>query len=107
MNIAIIGYGKMGKEIEAIAKKRNHNISLIIDTENIELLNSENLKNIDVAIEFTNADSAPNNYKICFDNNIAVVSGTTAIPKNILKILKKLLKIIKKHFFGHLISVLE
>jgi len=83
MNIALIGYGKMGKEIESIAKERKHNISLIIDLDNTNDLNSENLKNIDVAIEFTNANSAPNNYKICFDDNIPVVSGTTAIPKNI------------------------
>lgn len=82
MNIAIIGYGKMGKEIEEIAKQRNHNVILTIDADNSSELNSVNLKNIDVAIEFTNASSAPDNYKTCFKNNIPVVSGTTAIPNN-------------------------
>ena len=99
MNIALIGYGKMGKEIESIAKERNHNVSLIIDVDNTNDLNSENLKNIDVAIEFTNASSAPNNYKICFDNNIPVVSGTTAIPKNIFTDIENQVKNNNKAFF--------
>ena len=99
MNIALIGYGKMGKEIESIAKERNHNISLIIDLNNSNDLNSANLNNIDVAIEFTNANSAPNNYKICFDNNIPVVSGTTAIPKNIFTEIEKQVKTNNKTFF--------
>ena len=99
MNIALIGYGKMGKEIESIAKERNHNVSLIIDVDNTNDLNSENLKNIDVAIEFTNASSAPNNYKICFDNNVPVVSGTTAIPKNIFTDIENQAKNNNKAFF--------
>ena len=99
MNIAIIGYGKMGKEIKTIAKQRNHNISLVIDINNPLDLNTNNLKNIDVAIEFTIAKSAPKNYKICFDNNIPVVSGTTAIPNNIFKDIENLVKENKKSFF--------
>ena len=99
MNIALIGYGKMGKEIESIAKERNHNISLIIDINNSSDLNSESLKNIDVAIEFTNANSAPNNYKICFNNNIPVVSGTTAIPNNVFSEIENQAKTNKKAFF--------
>jgi len=99
MNIALIGYGKMGKEIESIAKERNHNISLIIDVNNINDLNLKNLKNIDVAIEFTNANSAPNNYKICFENNIPVVSGTTAIPNKILTDIENQAKNNNKTFF--------
>jgi len=99
MNITLIGYGKMGKEIESIAKERKHNISLIIDIDNSSDLNSENLKNIDVAIEFTNANSAPNNYKICFDNNVPVVSGTTAIPANIFNKIETQVKSDNKAFF--------
>ncbi len=99
MNIALIGYGKMGKEIEIIAKERNHNISLIIDLDNTTDLNSKSLKNIDVAIEFTNANSAPNNYKICFDNNTPVVSGTTAIPNNTFADIETQVKNKNKSFF--------
>ncbi|MDP4186751.1 MAG: 4-hydroxy-tetrahydrodipicolinate reductase, partial [Bacteroidota bacterium] len=53
MEIALIGYGKMGKEIEAVCRERNHHVALIIDVNNPADLNAENLKNVDVAIEFT------------------------------------------------------
>jgi len=77
MKIALIGYGKMGKEIEKIALDRGHEIVLKIDVTNPEDLNIENLKKADVAIEFTIPDSATANYKLCFEAGIPVVSGTT------------------------------
>lgn len=77
MKIALIGYGKMGKEIEQIAINRGHQIGLIIDQNNQNDLSIENLKDIDVAIEFTNPDSAFANYQKCFEANVPVVSGTT------------------------------
>ncbi|MRT94058.1 4-hydroxy-tetrahydrodipicolinate reductase [Ancylomarina sp. 16SWW S1-10-2] len=77
MKIALIGYGKMGHEIERIALDRNHEIALIIDQNNQSDLTVENLKGIDVVIEFTNPDSAYNNYMICFEAGVPVVSGTT------------------------------
>ncbi|MGQ1911632.1 4-hydroxy-tetrahydrodipicolinate reductase [Marinifilum sp. RC60d5] len=77
MKIALIGYGKMGKEIEQIAISRGHKVELIIDQDNQNDLCPEHLKNIDVAIEFTNPNSAYNNYIECFKANIPVVSGTT------------------------------
>lgn len=67
----------MGKEIEKIALSRHHEILLIIDELNQEDLTSENLKKCDVAIEFTIPDSAVNNYLVCFEAGIPVVSGTT------------------------------
>jgi 4-hydroxy-tetrahydrodipicolinate reductase len=67
----------MGKEIEKIAVSRGHQIKLIIDINNPHDLTVENLKKCDVAIEFTIPDSAVNNYNICFDAGIPVVSGTT------------------------------
>lgn len=77
MKIALIGYGKMGKEIEKIAVSRGHEISLKIDIDNPEDLTIANLQKCDVAIEFTIPASAINNYNICFDAGIPVVSGTT------------------------------
>lgn len=77
MNIALIGYGRMGKEIEKIAIDRGHKIGLIIDIDNSNQLTPENLKDIDVAIEFTIPISAIGNYKTCFDAGVPVVSGTT------------------------------
>jgi len=77
MKIALIGYGKMGKEIEKIAISRGHEISLKIDIDNPEDLTIANLQKSDVAIEFTIPVSAIKNYNICFDAGIPVVSGTT------------------------------
>jgi len=77
MNLALIGYGKMGKEIEKIAISRGHQIALIIDINNPQDLTVENLRKCDVAIEFTIPHSAVNNYNICFEAGIPVVSGTT------------------------------
>ena len=54
MKIALIGYGKMGKEIEKIALSRGHEIVSIIDVNNQEDFNSDAFKSADVAIEFTN-----------------------------------------------------
>ncbi len=77
MNIAIIGYGKMGKEIETLAIQRGHKIRLIIDKHNLLELNDNNLKEIDVAIEFTTPETAYDNYLKCFAANVPVVSGST------------------------------
>lgn len=77
MKIAIIGYGKMGKEIARIAASRNHEIALIIDEDNAAELNSENLENIDVAIEFSSPESAKQNIISCIKKNTPIVSGTT------------------------------
>ena len=77
MKIALIGYGKMGKEIEKIYLSRNHQTGLIIDINNLEELTVENLRKCDVAIEFTTPSTAVDNYFKCFDASIPVVSGTT------------------------------
>lgn len=77
MKIALIGYGKMGKEIEAIALSRGHEIVLKIDVFNPEKLTIENLQKADVAIEFTRPESAKANYLKCFEAGVPVVSGTT------------------------------
>jgi len=77
MKIALIGYGKMGHEIERIALDRGHDIALIIDQNNHADLTVENLNGIDVVIEFTKPESAYENYMICFEAGVPVVSGTT------------------------------
>ena len=77
MRIALIGYGKMGKEIEKIALDRGHEIVLKIDITNPEDLTIRNLQTADVAIEFTIPSSAVRNYMLCFEAGIPVVSGTT------------------------------
>lgn len=77
MKIALIGYGKMGKEIEKIAIERGHSIVLTIDIDNQQDMTPENLRKADVAIEFTTPKTAYNNYLQCFNAGIPVVSGST------------------------------
>ncbi|HCO67387.1 MAG TPA: 4-hydroxy-tetrahydrodipicolinate reductase [Dysgonomonas sp.] len=77
MNIALIGYGRMGKEIEQIAIRRGHTIVSIIDENNISDFDSPEFKSADAAIEFTIPASAMNNYKKAFEAGVAVVAGTT------------------------------
>jgi 4-hydroxy-tetrahydrodipicolinate reductase len=77
MKIALIGYGKMGREIEKIALDRGHEISLVIDINNVHDLNPENLAKTDAAIDFTTPDAAFDNIMICFKAGVPVVSGTT------------------------------
>ena len=73
MKIALLGYGRMGKEIEKHAKKRNHQISFILDKQfqEGEIINS------DVAINFSIPEAAVSNIKLALGKNIPVVSGTT------------------------------
>jgi len=73
MRIALIGYGKMGKTIEMLATRRGHSIGLKTN----EFSDSENLSDIDVAIEFSEPKSAFQNIERCIEQGIPVVSGTT------------------------------
>lgn len=75
MNIALLGYGRMGKTIEKIAEDRGHEVVLKVsdDIDNHDLDGSK----IDVAIDFSIPDAAYKNIITCFKNNIPVVSGTT------------------------------
>jgi len=83
MKIALIGYGKMGKEIEKVAISRGHEIVVRIDPIAGEDFNSQIFPSADIAIEFTTPETALNNYRECFKHNIPVVSGTTGWLKNI------------------------
>ena len=73
MKIALLGYGRMGKEIEKHAKKRNHQITFILDKqfEDGEIIDA------DVAINFSIPEAAVSNIKLALGKNIPVVSGTT------------------------------
>ena len=77
MKIALIGYGKMGKAIEEIALSKGHEIVLKIDVQNNHEFTLENIKQADVAIEFTGPHSAFENVKKCIELGIPVVSGST------------------------------
>ena len=77
MKIALIGYGKMGKEIERIARSRGHEITCIIDMDNRQDFQSPAFRDADVAIEFTNPTSAYDNCLQAFEAGVKVVSGST------------------------------
>lgn len=77
MKVAIVGYGKMGREIEKMLIERGHEVALKIDIDNSSDLNEQNLKGIDVAIEFTSPATAYANVKKCLECGTAVVCGST------------------------------
>ena len=86
MNIALIGYGKMGKAIEEIALKRGHKIVLKINDENLEDFTKENTGKADVAIEFTSPHSAFDNIKKIIGYGVPVVCGSTGWTERINEI---------------------
>jgi 4-hydroxy-tetrahydrodipicolinate reductase len=77
MKIALIGYGKMGRAIEEIAVSRGHSIVLTVSIDNLADNTAANLRQADVAIEFTGPDSAFDNIVRCLEAGIPVVSGST------------------------------
>lgn len=77
MKIALIGYGKMGREIERIALSRGHEIVCRIDVDNLCDFESLAFKSADVAIEFTAPTAAYDNILRAFGAGVKVVSGTT------------------------------
>ncbi len=79
MNIALIGYGKMGKAIEQIAQAKGHTIIHTINlSDSLEALLDNKP---DLAIEFTQPESAVKNISFCLENGIPVISGTTGWQK--------------------------
>lgn len=81
MKIALIGYGKMGRMIEQIAKNRGHEIVSIIDINNQDDFASPAFASADVAIEFTSPTAAYGNYLKAFKAGVKVVSGSTGWKK--------------------------
>lgn len=77
MKVALIGYGKMGHEIESILISRGHSVEVVFDAANMGDICAERLKGVDVAIEFSTPESAFNNITACLKAGIPVVSGTT------------------------------
>jgi len=75
MNISLIGYGKMGKEIEKLCINRKHNIYSIVDP--LLMTGLDVLPGTDIAIEFTEPQAAIKNITYCIDQGIPIVSGTT------------------------------
>ena len=77
MKIAIIGYGKMGRMIEEIARGRGHEIVAVIDRNTDCKIDSEAFRSADAAIEFTVPSAAEANVRAALEQGVPVVCGTT------------------------------
>lgn len=77
MKVAIVGYGRMGRLIEEIARERGNDIVAVIDVHNHSDFSSEAFRSADVAIEFSVPDAGYDNIIECFKAGVPVVSGTT------------------------------
>jgi 4-hydroxy-tetrahydrodipicolinate reductase len=77
MNIALIGYGKMGKTIEQIAHERGHHVKVKIDLNNLDDFTEQHFESVDAAIEFTGPHTAYNNLLKCLEFGTPVVCGST------------------------------
>lgn len=73
MNIALLGYGRMGKAIEKIALEKGHNIILKVDENTVNY----DISKADIAIDFSVPATAYNHITHCFKNQVPVISGTT------------------------------
>lgn len=105
MKIALLGYGKMGREIEKMALEQKHEIVLIIDIHNTNELTTDNLKQADVAIDFSIPQSAYANIMTCFNANIPVISGTTGWMDKFQELLDYCLKNNKTFFYASNYSI--
>ena len=76
MKIALLGYGKMGKAIEALLSEYGHSCVGKFNSENPATI--ETLSQADVAIEFSTPEQCSKNIALCFEANVPVVVGTTA-----------------------------
>lgn len=85
MNIALLGYGKMGKTIERLALQKGHNVVY----KSSRTLSEGDITKADVAIEFSVPATAVENINKCFQLNIPVVSGTTGWLAHMDEVLKK------------------
>lgn len=107
MKFALIGYGKMGKTIEQVILEQNpaDEVVLKISEENIAEFTVENLRKADVAIEFTQPDSAVANIYKCFEAGVPVVVGTTAWLDKLPEVKQKLNELNGTLFFSPNFSV--
>jgi len=87
MKIALLGYGKMGVEVEKIALERNHEVLLMIDSQ--AEIDAEDLSKAEAAIDFSTPSSAPYNIFKCFDVGVPIIVGTTGWSDKLEEIKQK------------------
>ena len=77
MNIALIGYGKMGREVEKVLAERGHSVTLVVRSDTAGRLAPEAFRGVDAAIEFTVPEAAFGHIAACLEMGVPVVCGTT------------------------------
>lgn len=105
MKCAIIGHGKMGREIERILEERGHSVSLIIDVDNASELTAENIQGVDVCFEFTTPDTATANVRTILEAGGRVVCGTTGWLDNLAEMKQKALTLGGALFYASNFSI--
>lgn len=105
MNICLIGYGRMGHEVESAGKGRGHEFSLIIDEYNAGELNTENLQGMGAAINFSTPASAPDQILKCLEAGVPVVSGTTGWNERLEEIMNTCKQMDGAFFFASNFSI--
>lgn len=91
LKLAILGYGKMGKELESLAKEKGHQIVALIDNVADWEKQADALRGADVAIDFSTPETAKDNMYRCFEINLPVVVGTTGWYEDLESIKKECL----------------
>ncbi len=92
MNIAILGYGRMGEQVEKVALERKHKIVAYIDSEKDWLKQADKLKQANVAIDFSTPDAVIGNIYKCFELNLPVVVGTTGWHQQLQEVKERCLQ---------------
>jgi 4-hydroxy-tetrahydrodipicolinate reductase len=77
MKIGLLGYGKMGKEIEAIALQRNHTVPLKVDEHNRITITDSDIKACNVLIDFSTPHGVMGNIHFAVNAGVPLVVGTT------------------------------
>jgi 4-hydroxy-tetrahydrodipicolinate reductase len=80
VNLAIVGYGKMGRLIEQLAPEHGFDVKLRLDIDNnakYEGITKENFRNIDAAVEFSTPATAIESIERLAQLGVNCVIGTT------------------------------
>jgi 4-hydroxy-tetrahydrodipicolinate reductase len=105
MKIALLGYGKMGQEIERLALSKKHDVIIVIDSIEDWEKDGQRLGEADVAIEFSQPDTVVDNIFHCFNANVPVVVGTTGWFEEVVQVRKDCLDRNQSVFFSTNFSI--
>lgn len=80
MQIALIGFGAMGKLVKRMAEERSHSVVVTVGGSEVAWSSSvlaERLIGVEAAIDFSVADAVVRNVEACMQAGIPLVEGTT------------------------------